>query len=491
MTLSVAVIGTGPSGLTATKALLEHGLSPVVFDEAPMIGGMWAAPGRGAWSSCARTNLSRYCCVFSDFPWSQDTDVFPLRSQVAGYLNAYARAFSLFPHINLKTSVERVEPDGHGRWNLTSCREGVRETRGFDHVVVATGFFSRPHVPEFDGLSQFRGEVFLAGDCHSEASNRERFGNRRVLILGAAFSGTEISAQLVGIAQSVTVGIRRPMWFIPRWVEPWSGAPRYPGDLVFYSRSPENPMVNNTRAYLRQIGGDPGDISPELAFDDWTSSPLTVVTTDDFLELVRDGQVRVKRSQSFAFDTHGVVYADGSREDIDVVVMATGYVSRLPFFGTDILNVLEFDAFDQLQPVLLHKQVFHPRLPGLAFVGFYRGPYFPIMELQGRWAARVVAGEVSLPSAEEMSTGIAAERRIRNQRPRPQFPHGDFVHLADDLAHQVGVFPGCDLDAELAERIRSGPVVSAHYRLCGPHAKPHLASQLLLATPAPLLDVNR
>ncbi len=485
---SVAVIGTGPSGLTVTKSLVEHGLEPVVYDSAPAIGGMWGAPGRGAWTSGARTNLSCYCCAFSDFPWPQGTDIFPMRSSVIGYLNDYAQAFALHRYLRMCTTVELVEPAGEHRWNVTTCCDGVRETRCFDHVVVATGVFSQPFVPEFEGLEAFRGEVFHAADCYGEDVIRKNFSGKRLFIMGAAFSGTEIAGQLLGVAQSVTVGLRHPMWFLPRWIQPWSGAPRYPSDLVFYNRDPENPMVASPRAYLLQVGADPGKISPELAFDDIATAPLTVVTSDDFLQHVGAGRVRVKRSKAFAFDEKGVLYADGSREDIDAVVMCTGYVSRLPFLRQDVLDTLAFDVFDQLQPVLLHKQVFHPRLPGLAFVGYYRGPYFPIMELHGRWVARVAAGELPLPSVDEMNVGVEAERRIRNRRPRPQFPHGDFVRLADGLAREVGAFPDCDVAESLIDRIKFGPVVSSQFRLCGPHAKPELATRILLATPAPLLD---
>ena len=389
------------------------------------------------------------------------------------------------------TSVEFIEPAGGHRWNVTTCRDGVRETRSFDHVVVASGVFSKPFAPEFDGLGSFRGEVFHAADCYAEEVLRKNLSGKRVLIMGAAFSGTEIAGQLVGIAQSVTVGLRHPMWFIPRWIQPWPGAPRYPSDLVFYNRDLENPMLANPRRYLLQVGGDPGRVSPELVFDDIATAPLTVVTTNDFLQHVGDGRVSVKRSKAFAFDEKGVLYSDGSREDVDAVVICTGYSSSLPFLSQDVLDALEFDPCDQLQPVLLHKQIFHPRLPGLAFVGYYRGPYFPIMELHGRWVARVAAGELPLPSAAEMNAGVESERRIRNRRPRPQFPHSDFVRLADGLAREIGVFPEGDAAAPLIDRIKFGPMVSSQFRLCGPHAKPELATRILLATPAPLLDGKR
>ena len=39
--------------------------------------------------------------------------------------------------------------------------------------------------------------------------------------------------------------------------------------------------------------------------------------------------------------------------------------------------------------------------------------------------------------------GIEDERSIRLANPRPQFPYGDFVGLADGLAREVGVLPQC------------------------------------------------
>ena len=42
----------------------------------------------------------------------------------------------------------------------------------FDWVVVATGVFSRPFVPEFEGLPSFQGKIYHAADCYSEEVNR-------------------------------------------------------------------------------------------------------------------------------------------------------------------------------------------------------------------------------------------------------------------------------------------------------------------------------
>jgi hypothetical protein len=168
--------------------------------------------------------------------------------------------------------------------------------------------------------------------------------------------------------------------------------------------------------------------------------------------------------------------------------MCTGYTTALPLLDQAVLTELEFEPRDQLQPTLLHRQVFHPALPGLAFVGHYRGPYFPVMELQSRWVAGIIAGEIPPPTDDAMREGIEAERRIRLAVPRPQFPHGDYVALADGLAHEVGCLPLLPPGHPLQANLERGPVIAAHYRLTGPHACAPLAEAIIRVCPTPLID---
>jgi hypothetical protein len=135
--------------------------------------------------------------------------------------------------------------------------------------------------------------------------------------------------------------------------------------------------------------------------------------------------------------------------------------------------------------------MFHPDLPGLTFIGHYRGPGFPIMELQARWIARILAGELPLPNRAAMLDGIAQEQAIRSQLPRPQFPHGDLVGLADGLAKELGAFPTLSESDPLHTKVFEGPMVPAQYRLTGPDARPDLARALIGETPAPILEIRR
>lgn len=69
---------------------------------------------------------------------------------------------------------------------------------------------------------------------------------------------------------------------------------------------------------------------------------------------------------------------------VDYVIFCTGLRPCLSFLPPKIMSLLEFDMDDLLQPLILHHQTWNPSVPGLAFVGVYRGPYFGAMELQAR-----------------------------------------------------------------------------------------------------------
>ena len=98
---------------------------------------------------------------------------------------------------------------------------------------------------------------------------------------------------------------------------------------------------------------------------------------------------------------------------------------------------MDFDPTDQLQPTLLHRDMFFiPTRQVWIFIGHYRGPYLPVMELQSRWVARILAGELPMLGWTVMQAGIEEARRLRAQIPRPQFPHSDLVGLADSLARR-------------------------------------------------------
>lgn len=66
--------------------------------------------------------------------------------------------------------------------SLTLCAD-VSSVRQFTHVVVATGHFSYPHLPEerYEGLATFPGRLLHSRDF----SDARHFAQQNVVIVGA------------------------------------------------------------------------------------------------------------------------------------------------------------------------------------------------------------------------------------------------------------------------------------------------------------------
>src|SRR3954454_9187543 len=132
----IAVIGAGPSGLSAAKHVLEAGFAVTVFEAGDALGGQWytTAPHSGVWPGM-HTNTSRAMTAFSDFPAPAEHPLHPAAEQILAYLESYARASGVLERIRFGTPVGEVRPG----WSVDRER--------FDAVVVASGRFRRPRLP--------------------------------------------------------------------------------------------------------------------------------------------------------------------------------------------------------------------------------------------------------------------------------------------------------------------------------------------------------
>ena len=82
----------------------------------------------------------------------------------------------------------------------------------FDYVIIATGHFSVPNVPDFPGLKKFPGRVMHS---HNFRDARE-FKGKRVLLVGASYSAEDLALQLLKYAEGaniITCYRTKPMGF--------------------------------------------------------------------------------------------------------------------------------------------------------------------------------------------------------------------------------------------------------------------------------------
>ncbi|MDQ1672691.1 MAG: hypothetical protein QOC98_1253, partial [Frankiaceae bacterium] len=188
-----------------------------------------------------------------------------------------------------------------------------------------------------------------------------------------------------------------------------------------------------------------------------------------YLAQVQRGEI-VCRPGIARMDGRTVTFIDGSFEIVDVLICATGYAVDVPYLSDDVRRILG-------PGLALHVRTLSPQLPGLAVLGQFalQGPYFPLLELQARWAVGVWSGTVPAPPHDAMTASI--------RTPAPPIDSHHVLALA--LAEQAGVTPEIAGRPELAELLLNGPMLPVRYRLDGPGAWSNAAELLvaLAATP--------
>jgi dimethylaniline monooxygenase (N-oxide forming) len=476
MSRTVAIIGAGISGLSAAKAALEEGLKPTVFDAADVAGGLWR-PGSGFIWDSMRTNLSKWTCMLSDFPWSPEAADFPRGDLVAKYLQDYARAEDIERVFRLGCRVVEVRQAPSG-W-IVETDDGA-ETR-FDAVIAATGVFAKPFVPPLPGSGDFNGPAY-----HSSSYRRPSSGDHKIAIVGAAFSGIEIAAHLADRGRQVYILFGHPPWIVPRFYT--KDGHEIPLDLVLYHRKSPDPedgdpdeavQYERTAEFFERTFGNPGGAHPDLEVPTKGIAPYVAIS-DTFLDHVRERSIVPVNSRLASIEPDGILTDDGRKIEVGEIIYCTGYESDLSYLHEDVRSKIEYDASDKLIPFVADRTVHHPDLPGLYFVGLYRGPFFAVVELQARWAAMMISERLAKPDPEVSARNIAEERRLRQVSPRPQFPHGNYVEFADSIAAEIGALPTeATVAPPLREAIREGAVVPSQYRLVGPHADPDVAGPVI------------
>lgn len=481
--LRVAIIGGGPAGLVAAKSMRECGLEPVILEKTDGIGGLWR-PGTGATWSNMRTNLSKFTCMFSDFPWPANTDLFPTQAAMYDYLKRYAKHFNIDNNIHLNAKVNGVKRNDDNSWQI-AWREGNElKNEKFDFVTIASGIFSKPYIPPFKGLDLFAQKKSVLHS--SQFKSAQDFKDKKVVIVGGAFSGAEIASDIGTVAKEVVNVINRPFWVLPRFlsidVNNKQSNASYPLDLIMNRRTPKiippievgSTFTINKYFYYLKGNSDQHEFDNALTMNTQSNDPPRVIVSDNYLNEVKSQQIKIQCNQIKEFDENGIIFADGTRIEPDAVIFSTGYKLDLGYLDKQTLDQLGFSPDDQLQPLLLYKCTMHPDVPNLTFAGVYRGPYFAVMELQARWAAMLFSGELDMPNHEVMMKGLQDELKIRLQKPRPQFPHGNYIEFADSLAKEIHALPEnlYDIKEEnphVYRLLNEGPVIPSHFRFFGPH----------------------
>ncbi|MBB2200071.1 NAD(P)-binding domain-containing protein [Gluconacetobacter tumulisoli] len=239
MTKRVAIIGAGPSGLAALRAFesaRQKGAEIpeiVCFEKQDDWGGLWnytwrtgldehGEPVHGSMYRFLWSNGPKECLEFADYSFEEHfgrpIPSYPPRAVLYDYITGRISKGGLRDYIRFRCPVRGVE----WKSDLDKFRVTVEDltkshvySELFDDVIVASGHFSVPNVPDFPGFQSFPGRILHAHDFR----DANEFAGKDVLLVGSSYSAEDIGTQCYKYgAKSVTFSYRsRPMGF--EWPE--------------------------------------------------------------------------------------------------------------------------------------------------------------------------------------------------------------------------------------------------------------------------------
>jgi thioredoxin reductase len=298
--------------------------------------------------------------------WPVGTPDITTHDVMKDYIQGIAHQYHVDESVRYKTTVQQIEKRGnkwtvhtsaHRRDSVFNSDQLLTRDESFDAVIVATGHYHAPRIPDIPGLNSLK-KKFPSQISHSKSyRGAETLAGKNILIIGTGASAIDIARDAAPLAKKVYHSWRSGKFDVPLSM--------FPEEVIHIGE-----VIN--------IEDTLGNQQP--------SSPTA-------------GSISAKFQ-----------LVDGSKLcDIDAVVICTGYHISLPFlapFHDDDLPATttseDIIITDGTMYHNLHKDIFYIPDPSLIFVGVpYYTANFSLFDFQAQAVAAVLAGFASLPSKAE------------------------------------------------------------------------------------------
>ena len=214
MTKRVAIIGAGPSGLAQLRAFQsaktngENIPDVVCYEKQDDWGGLWnytwrtgvdefgnqchGSMYRYLWSNGPKEGLEFADYTFEEH-FGKPIASYPPRAVLFDYIKGRVEKAGVRDWIRFNTIVRDVRTRDDGKFDVTTRNEktDTESTETFDHVIVASGHFSVPNVPEYPGFDTFNGRILHAHDFR----DAREFEGQNILIVGTSYSAEDVGSQ--------------------------------------------------------------------------------------------------------------------------------------------------------------------------------------------------------------------------------------------------------------------------------------------------------
>jgi dimethylaniline monooxygenase (N-oxide forming) len=476
----VGIVGAGEAGLATAKMLINAGYDCTVFERNDRLGGVWTD---GYLDFAVQVQHELY--EIPDFPHPKGTPDFTPGPTVCQYLQDYADHFGVTPHIRLNTTVTALrEDDGTTPgWTLTYRNpDGTTRSEAFDLVVIAVGVYSHtPKVPTFANQDEFEGTILH----NSQLQSKDQLEGKKIVVVGYGKSATDAALLAADHGNEATIVFREPRWPVPSVL--LGGIPfkyalfnRLTGAML-----PLHLHASRTQRLWHRLGkpaiwlfwrlveqlitfqcglkrprratsATRADLIPRhpIEYDGFSNS--TMLPKAEFFDSIHDGKLGAQRAAITSFTRDGVTLSNGEDIHCDTVIMATGWTTDYGFLLEPVRNRINFED----DGYYLYRQIFHPAVPNIAFIGSNATTYINILthNLQARWLTELLRGKHQLPDSAAMMEEIEAMKSWKRRIVPPSTSRAATLHLHmqhyhDELLRDMGVTPKrkCGLFAPIKE----------------------------------------
>ena len=225
----IAIIGAGPCGMAQLQAFASAEKKGaeipeiVCYEKQSDWGGLWNytwRTGTDAYGEPVHGSMYRYlwsngpkeCLEFADYTieghFGRAIPSYPPRAVLTDYVKGRVEASGVRKWCKFNHSahwVSYLEDRDIFCVTVRNLESDTLMTEEFDYVVVASGHFSVPNVPQFDGFHTFNGRILHSHDFRDALE----FEDMDLLVIGTSYSAEDIASQCHKYgARSITISHR-------------------------------------------------------------------------------------------------------------------------------------------------------------------------------------------------------------------------------------------------------------------------------------------